>query len=82
MEPETRLALESLAASAQAAADGSTPLFQSESEYERLRAELRAFNAGRATCVRLAGQTFDAAPPDGPTLEGPTGIRSRHGIGT
>jgi hypothetical protein len=119
MEPETRVALERLAASAQAAAAGSTPLVRAESEYESLRAELRVLNAqhgwatddefetqmptiasrqevralneqlsppgsgasgpepaelvrlllldlaGWATGVRLAGQTFDAAPPDG-----------------
>jgi hypothetical protein len=121
MEPETRLALEGLAASAQAAADGVTPtrLSQTEGEYESLRAEASALNAqhgwatddefetllptiasrqevkalneqlgrprsgasgpeptvlvrlllldlaGWATGLRLAGQTFDAEPPEG-----------------
>ena len=121
MEPTTRAALERLAASAQAAADDATPmpLVQAESEYESLRAELKALNAqhgwatddefeaqmptiasrqevralneqlsaplpgasgpepaelvrlllldlaGWVTGVRLAGQTFDAAPPEG-----------------
>jgi hypothetical protein len=120
MKPETLLALERLAAAAQAAAVGSMPtrLSQTESEYESLRAEASALNAqhgwatddefeallptiasreevralnaqlsapgsaapapqpaelvrlllldlaGWATGIRLAGHTFDAAPPE------------------
>ena len=114
MEPETLVALEDLAAAAQAAAADSTParLSRTETEYERLRAEASALNArhgwallptiasreevralneqfsapgsaapapqpaelvrlllldlaGWATGIRLAGQAFDAPPPQG-----------------